>query len=296
MPTAKRITADALDNEPPLKRYRLDDDQVTEGVDRLVAHYKLDAAQKARLDRVAKITRYTPTVREVEWVVRAAELPSDGTNLDMWMFAYMEYFDWFLRSQGQDHRLWTGALRRYDKRVAYLWIGFKGASKSGPKGTLYFDGPQGPNKPKNVFRPPFWARCWITWHEPLETLFALGENFSQDITDDSANKIAAGIQNEILKAVMKVLARFPGLISELEDEDQSIIYQLHARYSATPFKDREAFDPSGPLAKLFELLCTKSQESTPKKTPFKTLEQEYEEASVSVKAAKTLIPRGRGAM
>ena len=94
--------------------------------------------------------------------------------------------------------------------------------------------------------------------------------------DDSANKAGADIQNKILKAVMKVLARFPGLISELE-EDQSTIYQLYGSYSATPFKDREAFDPSGPLAGLFELLCTEPPEPSPKKTTKKTLTQEYEE-------------------
>jgi len=120
MAKAKRIIDDALDNEPPRKKYRLDDNEVAEGVDRLVAHYKLDAAQKARLDSVAKLTRHTPTIPEVEWIAREAELRNGGTNLDIWMFAYMEYFHWYLRSEGQDRRLWTGALRRYDKRVAYL--------------------------------------------------------------------------------------------------------------------------------------------------------------------------------
>lgn len=256
--------AEAHDTEPHPKRYKLSDDEVAEGVDRLVAHYRLEAAQKARLEAVAKLTRYTPTVREVEWVAKEAKLRDCGSELDVWIFAYMEYFPWYLRSQDEDHRLWTGAFRRYDGSVAYLWIGFETTAKSGTQSTLYLDGPQATNKSEDTFRPPYWTRCWVTWHAPLEMMFGLHANFPQDRTNEAKNRTAADHQDEILKAVMKVLARFPGLITELDDADSSKILRLYTKHSTKPFKNKEMLTPDNPLAKLFEVLCTESQESMPK--------------------------------
>lgn len=134
--------AEAHDDESPPKRYKLNDDEVAEGVTRLVEYYKLDEAQKARLEHIAKLARYTPTVAEVEWVAKEAKLRDGSSTLDIWIFAYMEYFPWFLRTKGEDSRLWTGAWRRYDHRVAYLWIGFPATSQQGLERTIYLDSPE----------------------------------------------------------------------------------------------------------------------------------------------------------
>lgn len=269
--------AEDHDNEAPPKRHKMNDYEVAEGVKQLVAHYRLDASQKTRLENVAKLTRYTPTVAEVEWVADEAKLRQDGSDLDIWMFAYMEYFPWYLYSRDDDHRFWTGAFRRFDGRVLYLYIGFKSTKKGIPKSTLYFDRPQGKGKKKSVFRPESGARCLVTWHTPLEKMFGLHETFPQDRQNDLRNKAAAAHQDEILKATMKVLARFPGLITVLDAADQSNIVRLYPKHSPNPFRFREMLTPNNPLAKLFDMLCSGSQQPTLKKTPKKTLKRGSDE-------------------
>lgn len=242
-------------------------------MNRLVEHYKLDEAQKARLEHIAKLARYTPTVREVEWVAKEAKLRDGSSDLDIWIFAYMEYFPWFLRTKDEDSRLWTGAWRRYDGRVAYLWIGFPATSQQGLERLIYLDGPRDAGEDQEVFEPPAWARSLVTWHTPLEMMFGLHANFPQDRFNDAKNKTAADHQDEILKAVMKFLTRFPGLNTELDTSDNTKIYRLYPEHARMPFRDREKFSGSGPLAKLFETLCTKVLN----KTHYKTLKQEPEE-------------------
>lgn len=104
-------------------------------------------------------------------------------------------------------------------------------------------------------------------------MFGLHATFPQDRLNDAKNRIAADHQDEILKAVMKVLARFPGLITELDTADKSNIYRLYPEHARMPFRDREKFSEGSPLAKLFEALCTKVLN----KTHYKTLKQEPEE-------------------
>jgi hypothetical protein len=40
--------------------------------------------------------------------------------------------------------------------------------------------------------------------------------------DEALSKSAAALENDYLKAIMKVLARFPGLIMELDPQDDSM--------------------------------------------------------------------------
>jgi hypothetical protein len=67
------------------------------------------------------------------------------------------------------------------------------------------------------------------------------------------NKKAAALQDAYIKGMMKVLARFPGLILERDEYDDILRYQLHgAQWSAWPFRCREKSSESNPLAKLSE--------------------------------------------
>jgi hypothetical protein len=77
----------------------------------------------------------------------------------------------------------------------------------------------------------------------------------QNSRDEAKNKRAAILQNEYLKAIMKVLARFPGLIVERDVNENN--FQLYKEWSLWPFRHQEKFSEDSPLAKLFETLCTK---------------------------------------
>jgi hypothetical protein len=106
-----------------------------------------------------------------------------------------------------------------------------------------------------VFKFKPWIRRWLTWFTPYTHLFQLEKMTPEDYSDDSKNRIAAGLQNEYLKAIMKVLTRFPGLINEHDDDGKTV--QRYEGWSTWPLKQREKYSPENPLAKLFEVLCTK---------------------------------------
>ena len=248
-------------SDQPPKRHKMKEEEIKQGVKVLVKHYQLDETQKKNLEYVAELTKYVPNVNEVEWVATEARLREGCTqDLNIWMFAYMEYFPWYLRSKDEDHRLWAGALKRYNGLTWYLWIDFP-SSQHSPDVQEYLNSPQGADKPKHEYYPQAWARNFVTWHTPFDVLFKLDDMMPDDRFDETKNEDARALQNAYLKATMKILARFPGLIVELDPSDKSKTYQLHGGWSEWPFLHREKFSESNPLAKLFDMLCTKKMKT-----------------------------------
>ncbi|KAG9526434.1 hypothetical protein KCU93_g5540, partial [Aureobasidium melanogenum] len=253
------------EGQPLLKRARLSQSALDRGVKILAEHYKLDKGQEENLRLVAKEHKFVPTVDQVEWVVKEAKLREDDPKhkLNLVMFAYMEYYPWYLRSLGDDHRVLIGFIDTYESHDE-LWLSF-----DGKKSQLHFDSPK-PGKSKDVLRMKPVFRQYVEWFGSFDELFQLGQMKPEPFDDHGKAKIHADRHNAYIKAATKVLARFPGLILERHPDPNKPMHRIklhRPKWSTFPFKDNEANSPENPLGKLFELLTTKPQKSdTPKKT------------------------------
>ena len=222
----------------------------------LVEHYGLNDYQETRLKFVAKRTKFVPTVDQVEWVVKEAKLRDGNKKLDFFMFPYMEFYPWYLRSKDEDFRLYLGAFVRYDGRTWPVWMRFA-MTEEGPKTSLYLNCPEkGSKGPEEVLELQEYRRLYMTWWYPFDHLFQLARMSPEDPEEKDKAKIAASLQDDYFKATVKVLARFPGLIMEHDPDDYSKHCQVYSDYSAFPFLQTEALSPANPLAKLFDMLCT----------------------------------------
>jgi hypothetical protein len=255
MSSEKRTATQALNDEPPAKRHNMKSDEIARGVMSLVKHYNLDEAQKKHLELVAKETDFVPTVDQVNWVIDQANLREGGSELAFHMFPYMEYYPWYLRSKAQHHRLYVGGFHLYNGRKWHLWIGFT-ATEDGLESHLYLNSPRGDPEHKDRFILDLRNRRLITWWPPYDHLFHTDDLMPKE-RDEALSKSAAALQNDYFKATMKVLARFPGLVMDIDPQDDSMRIQVYDSYSSYPFKRKEELSASNPLAKLFEVLCTK---------------------------------------
>ncbi|KAG9750341.1 hypothetical protein KCU73_g6598, partial [Aureobasidium melanogenum] len=252
------------EGQPLLKRARLSQSALDRGVKILAEHYKLDKGQEENLRLRAKEHKFVPTVDQVEWVVKEAKLREDNPKhkINLVMFAYMEYYPWYLRSLGSDHRVYVGDIESW-RTENEIWISFDGR-----KSQLHFDSPK-PGKSKDVFRVEPVFRRYFRWLASFDELFQLSSMKSEDLDDDAKAKLHADWHNAYIKATTKVLARFPGLILERHPDPDKPMHRikLHgSKWSAFPFKCNEANSPENPLGGLFELLTTKLEKSdTPKK-------------------------------
>lgn len=243
------------EGQPLLKRARLSKSALDRGVKILVEHYKLDKDQEENLRLRAKEHKFVPTVDQVEWVVKEAKLREDNPRhkINLVMFAYMEYYPWYLRSLGSDHRVYVGDIESW-RTENEIWISFDGR-----KSQLHFDSPK-PGKSKDVFRVKPVFRRYFRWLASFDELFQLSSMKSEDLDDDSKAKAHADWHNAYIKAATKVLARFPGLILERHPDPDKPMHRikLHgSKWSAFPFKDNESMLPGNPLEQLFKKLCSK---------------------------------------
>lgn len=259
--SAKRAADEGPKDEPPPKRYKLTDDEINEGVTRLVRHYGLNEYQKRRLKFVANRTNFVPTVDEVEWVVEEAKLRDGNIDLDFFMFPYMEFYPWYFRSKDEDFRLYIGAFIYYDGMTWPVWMRFA-QTASGPKTSLYLDGPgEDVEGEAGTLNLQDYRRQFITWWEPFDHLFQLARMTPENRDDASKHQLATDLQDDYFRATVKVLARFPGLILERDPDDETKRRQVYSNFSTSPFLHAEAFSPVNPLAKLFEMLCAKKTPS-----------------------------------
>ncbi|KAG9944106.1 hypothetical protein KCU85_g8194, partial [Aureobasidium melanogenum] len=263
--SAKRAGDPALVDERPLKRAHLSESDLAEGVKALVEYYQLDKSQEENLIKRAKEHWFVPTVDQVEWVVEEAKLREDQPKhkINLVMFVYMEYYPWYLRSLGDDHRVYIGNIHTWRSRNE-LWVSF-----DGKKSQLHWDSPR-PGKSKDVLRLPAVFRRYVKWLASFDDLFQLGLMKSERNDDEAKAKTFQEKQTAYIKAATKVLARFPGLILERHPDPDKPTWRIKPhgpKWSTFPFKANEANSPDNPLGKLFELLTTKPEKSeTPKKT------------------------------
>lgn len=256
MASTNRINAEVTSVEPPTKRLKMEGRVSEVAVKALVEHYGLNDYQETRLKFVAKRTKFVPTVDQVEWVVKEAKLRDGNKKLDFFMFPYMEFYPWYLRSKDEDFRLYLGAFVRYDGRTWPVWMRFA-MTEEGPKTSLYLNCPEkGSKGPEEVLELQEYRRLYMTWWYPFDHLFQLARMSPEDPEEKDKAKIAASLQDDYFKATVKVLARFPGLIMEHDPDDYSKHCQVYSDYSAFPFLQTEALSPANPLAKLFDMLCT----------------------------------------
>ncbi|KAH0354431.1 hypothetical protein KCU81_g1501, partial [Aureobasidium melanogenum] len=249
IPPVKRGGEIPLQEERPAKRFRYSESEITQSVKVLVHHYGLDTAQEEVLTALVKEHEVVPTVEEVEWVVQEAQLRDGDQALNWPMFYFMEFYPWYLRLLKDDHRVFVGIFE-HQKEKRDLWASFT------PKSQFHLNGPL-PGKQKNVFRLKAELRPYIKWHASFEELFQLSNIKSDSFEDLAGAKKAQQQQTAYIKAVMKVLARFPGLIFDrnLHEGEQS--NQLYGpTWDAFPFLNREERSEQNPLNDLFKLLCS----------------------------------------
>ena len=89
----------------------------------------------------------------------------------------------------------------------------------------------------------------------------------EDPNAEAANEKAAAKQDSHIGGMMKVSARFPGMIVDRDDYDDCLRRQVYPEFKAFHSKHREVSSENNPLSELFKLLCTKGEEMTKKKTP-----------------------------
>jgi hypothetical protein len=260
----KRAADEAPDFEPPYKKYqrkrnKMSPEKIKEGVEVLVERYQIDEVQKANLESVAQLTHFVPSVEQVEWLVTEARLREDCSyELNYYMLAYMEFFPWFLDDNGGDFRLSIGELNGPGQ---HLRIGFY----LNP-GRLHRE-----HRDKGFAKRSSWYRRRFTWLAPFDHLCQMNKMLPEDCSEeryvmlpahDRWNvKVATDLQTKYFKAIMKVLARFPGLVRELDNPRNSRDtrhHQLHEDWSAQPFRYKEKSSENNPLAELFKKLCAKT--------------------------------------
>jgi hypothetical protein len=269
MSSSKRAATEVLSEEPVSKRTRTPEmrkmppSEIKYGVEILVKHYQLKQVQRADLETVAEDAQFVPTVEDVEWLATQARLREHSTyELDVWLFPYVEHYPWYLRSEGEDHRLFLGVFNCCDGLVWELWAGFTLTAK-GAKCHLYHHGPKPEKEDKSRHRLVPSNRRFLTWLPSLNICFRIERMLPTDYeAPDTIHAKAAALQDAYIKGMMKVLARFPGLILERDEYDDYLRWQLHGpQWSAWPFKCREESSKSNPLAKLSEILCTRIVEN-----------------------------------
>ena len=247
--SVKRGGDPALEDEHSVKRPRLSKSELTEGVKALVDYYQLDQAQEENLITRAKEHKFVPTIDQVEWLAKEAGLHDNRYRLNLPMFTYMEYYPWYLRSLGDDHRVFVGLIKTY-KSSHEIWASFN------PNGRVHLDSPK-PGKGKDVFKMKAVFRRYIRWLGSFIHCFQLDAMKSENIDDHVNATKARALQNAYIKAAMKVLARFPGLILERDPDRPLVRYRLYGpRWSAFPFKCCESGLPGNPLEQLFKALCS----------------------------------------
>lgn len=262
-PSEKRAADEDPSDEPPTKRIKginmLSDDEIADAVKILVGRYDLDKFQRADLLSVADDTQFVPTVEDVEWLAEEAGLREGSTHeLPVWLFPYMEYYPWYLRSVGTDHRIFLGAFKYPDGMMEELWAGFPLTTKGSAQIHLYHHGPMCDDGDKGENERAPQDRRWLSWLRSIVLCFSIKDMMPRNLPTEGSFKEAAAMQDAYIKGMMKVLARFPGLILERDDYDDFERSQLYgAQWSAFPFECREESSPSNPLAGLLEMLCMK---------------------------------------
>jgi hypothetical protein len=258
----KRAADEAPDFEPPYKKYqrkrnKMNPEKIKQGVEVLVERYQLDEVQKANLESVAKLTHFVPSVEQVEWLVTEARLREDCSHeLNYYMFAYMEFFPWFLAIEGRNFRLLISELDRSSRQ---LWVGFCDTSVTE---VLHIYTRH--NKMDNRLSLN-WYCGTVTWIASFKHLFQLDEILPKYRSEMRYRRLckvqrlrlAERLQIEYFRAIMKVLARFPGLVRKRDYPRGLRHHQLYEEWSAQPFRYKEKSSESNPLSELFKTLCTK---------------------------------------
>jgi hypothetical protein len=258
MSAPKRAATEALSEVPVPKKTMLLPLEIERAVEILVKHYQLNQVQQAVLESVADDTQSVPTIEDIEWLATQARLREHSTHeLPVWLFPNMEHYPWYLRNEGEDYRMFLGVFRRCDGLVWELWAGFI-QTKTGTKIRLYHHSPKPEKEHKGRHRLGPSDRRFLTWLPSIDICFGLEKMLPDDPFAEVPNKEAAALQDAYIKGMMKVLARFHGLILERHEYDDILRYQLHGtQWSAWPFRFRKQSSGNNPLAKLSEILCTR---------------------------------------
>lgn len=186
----------------------------------LVKHYKLHLLEKETLLLVAEDTQWVPSVEDVEWLVEEAKLKVNSAHkLPIWLYPYMEFYPWYLRNDGvggDKYRVFLGVFKYFDGSTWELWAEFK-PSQTGPQVHLYHDSIKihSEREEKSLIKPTH--RRFLTWLPSIELCFRLDDMLPEDFDAEDANREGAAQQDSYIKGMMKVLARFPGMIVDRDD-------------------------------------------------------------------------------
>lgn len=195
-----------------------------------------DVKQFVNYVHLAKLHKTDPNTGHLRWLSVEANLVYNNNvpflKLNIPCFWFIQYYPWFLRKFGSSHRLFVGYFATY-KDESELWVGwvreddhelklkFYGHCQEGMK-DIEFDLNNG-------------LRKHIKWYQPLVDIF----NFA--LMGNTVMKDQIKRQDVHLLAIAKVLARFPGLVFELDAQDKDTIYQVNGDSWATfPFTALEA--------------------------------------------------------
>jgi hypothetical protein len=163
----KRAAVEAPDDEPPTKRrekkrYKMNPENIKQGVVALVQRYQLDKVQKADLESIAGYTHFVPSVELVEWLVTEARLrEACSYELNYYMFAYMEFFPRFLRYKQDGFRLCIGERRGQCRGTEFSFTRQHGARRVSHPG----------NQAREMIGN--WKYRKFTWLAPFKKLFQL---------------------------------------------------------------------------------------------------------------------------
>jgi hypothetical protein len=176
--------------------------EIKQGVDILVKHYELDQVQRAGLETVADDAQFVPTVEDVEWLASEAKLREGSKHkLYVWLFPHMEHYPWYLRSEGEDYRVFLGVFNCCDGLVWELWAGFTPSPK-GAKIHLYHHAPRPERADKGEHRLAAANRRFLTWLPSLNICFRIEQMLRSNYNDSLAKHAkAATLQNYTLRVL-----------------------------------------------------------------------------------------------
>lgn len=187
---------------------------------------------------------------KLDWIVEEAQLGHRVVEVEVLnipCFYFVQCYPWFMRNLDRGVRLFVGHIPIY--RTDYeLWVGWEQSDVPNAPPKLIFHGHADKDHDdiKIAITPD--VRKHIKWWFSLEQIFkfsCMGNNITDTVIRQDAH----------LRAIAKVLARFPGLVVERDPTSEETVIAVNGPgWSKFPFTDREQQKPENPYRDFTRLL------------------------------------------
>ncbi|KAG9530503.1 hypothetical protein KCU93_g2678, partial [Aureobasidium melanogenum] len=187
----------------------------------------------------------------LDWLVEEAKLGHRVVKVEVLnipCFFYMQHYPWFMRKLAKGVRLFVGHLECYLTRCE-LWVGWHPSQDADAPPELRFYGECDDSITGQALKITPNLRKYIQWHDSFKQVFRI-EDMGNGVVKDTVIR-----QDAHLRAIAKVLARFPGLVCERDPEDDRFFIKANgSTWEKFPFTKRESPKPENPYQDFTALL------------------------------------------